>query len=206
MCAKQTKTPGLDRQLWAAAAACNGAEVKRLLEAGANPNATYSRESALLVALLAGNSRETRFEGGREVVIEYHPRETVEALLAAGADAGKQNPGGWTPLMAACYSEDLTRLLLPHVKNIDAARKDGATALYLAAINGHADVVRVLLAAGASPNPVNADGESAYDVAFRTPAVRQILAEAGGRPAKELAVGRVGVDKKPDASGDTTGG
>lgn len=188
MCAKRTKTPELDRQLWAAAAACNGAEVKRLLEAGANPNATYSREPALIVALLAGNSRETRFEGGREVVIEYHPRATVEALLAAGADPDKQGPGGWTALMAACYSADLTRLLLPHVKNVDAAKKDGATALYLAAINGRADLVRTLLAAGASPNPVNAHGQSAYDVAFRTPAVQQILAEAGGKPAKELDV------------------
>jgi hypothetical protein len=93
MATKRPKNPVLDRQLWTAAAACNGAEVRRLLDAGANPDASYSRMPALKVAIPIGNTRETRYENGRELVIEYRPRETVEALLAAGADADKADPG-----------------------------------------------------------------------------------------------------------------
>jgi hypothetical protein len=200
MAAKRQKNPGLDRRLWAAAAACNGAEVRRLLDAGANPNASHSRIPALRAAVSMGNTRETRYEDGREVVVEYHPRETVEALLAAGADADKADAGGMTPLMGAFYSPDAVRLLLPHVKDVDAVTNDGFTALFLAALNGVEEVVRLLLDAGASPNPVNSRGQSAFDAASATPTIQKLLADAGGKPAKELEAGQAAMAKAAAAN------
>jgi hypothetical protein len=143
-----------------------------------------------------GNMRETRFEGGREVVIEYRPLETVEALLDAGADPDLANGEGWTPLMVAAYSPDLVRLLLPRVKNTDAATKDGLTALMLAATNGHAESVRLLLERGASPNHVAADGTTALDRAAHSEPVRAILTAAGAQPGKELDEGRAAIERK----------
>jgi hypothetical protein len=45
-----------------------------------------------------------------------------------------------------------------------AAPIDRKTALFRAAVFGHADVVRLLLARGADPQAVGADGQSALDV------------------------------------------
>jgi hypothetical protein len=186
----------ISRQLWDAAARCDAHEVRRLLDAGADPNARYQKTTALKIATSMGNMRETRFENGREVVIEYRPLDTVAALLDAGADPDFANGEGWTPLMVAAYSPDLVRLLLTRVKHVDAATKDGFTALMLAATNGHAQSVRLLLDWGANPNHVAADGTTALDRASRSEPVRTVLAAAGGRPGKDLEQGRAAIARK----------
>jgi ankyrin repeat protein len=88
-----------------------------------------------------------------------------------------------TPLMAAFYSADLVRLLLPHVKDVNAVSKDGFTALFLAALNGREEVVRILLEAGASPNPVNSRTRAGALLPRHCPPERRHGACAGGPPA-----------------------
>ena len=66
--------------MWDAAARCDAREVRRLLDAGADPNASYRKTTALKVATSMGNMRETRFENGREVVTEYRPLDAFTAV------------------------------------------------------------------------------------------------------------------------------
>ena len=49
-----------------------------------------------------------------------------------------------------------------------AGNRYGVTPLYLAAVNGNADMIRRLLDAGADPNSVDAGGETALMTAART--------------------------------------
>jgi ankyrin repeat protein len=62
--------------------------------------------------------------------------------------------GSWTPLMYAARqgARAAVGALAEAGADLDATDPDGATALALAAINGHADVVALLLDKGAKPN------------------------------------------------------
>ena len=76
----------------------------------------------------------------------------VERLLAAGADPNASLKMGETPLMVAARSGSLAVVesLLDHEANPNAAERErGQTALMWAAAQGHAEVVRALVAAGA---------------------------------------------------------
>lgn len=96
-------------------------------------------DSALMLATL----------GGHEAV--------ADALLEAGAEL---NHEGWNPLLYAAF-EGRLRLLqkfLQRGADIDALAPNRSTALMLAARNGHIEVVRTLLAAGADTALVNDRG------------------------------------------------
>ena len=76
----------------------------------------------------------------------------VAQLLAAGADANLAPPTGGTPLMLASRNGDAAsvKLLLSHGANVNAAEEaNGQTALMWAIARRHADVVGLLLQAGA---------------------------------------------------------
>ena len=64
-----------------------------------------------------------------------------------------------------------------------AAPVDRKTALFRAAVFGHADVVRLLLERGADPNAVGADGRSALDVVIAARAEEKDPAVASGLDA-----------------------
>ncbi|MDR0780447.1 MAG: ankyrin repeat domain-containing protein [Pseudomonadales bacterium] len=112
--------------------------VKELLDAGADPNAvTGDNLSALSLAITNANTA------------------MVELLLNAGANANTREPAGETMLMsaAAVGTPGSISALLAHGAEVDALDRDyGQSALMVAAREGHADAVQLLLKAGANPN------------------------------------------------------
>jgi ankyrin repeat protein len=109
--------------------------VELLLRAGATVNATNRYGvTPLSLACTVGNGA------------------MVERLLKAGADPNTSLPGGETPLMTAARTGTLAsvKVLLSRGATVDGKDdRRGQTALMWAAAEGHADVVRELLAAGA---------------------------------------------------------
>ena len=96
---------------------------------------------------------------------------TVTLLLARGADANL-----WSrafernlPLHAACAGRaakpDVVRALIPATVDLDARQGGGWTPLMLAAVNGMAASVDLLLAAGANAALVNDKGKPAAELA-----------------------------------------
>lgn len=108
-------------------------------------------ESALMMAAIKGHVRQAR------------------RLIQRGAEVNKT---GWTPLHYAASraepdSVEMARLLLEHHAYIDAESPNRSTPLMLAAMYGHADVVRLLLEEGADPSLRNEQGLTAVDFARR---------------------------------------
>lgn len=83
--------------------------------------------------------------GGQEAVVKF--------LLSLNVPANSRDLAGMTPLMHASLKgrHAVVSLLLPHVgiERLDDRSGDGRTALHLACSEGRADVVRMLLLAGA---------------------------------------------------------
>ncbi len=83
-------------------------------------------------------------------------------------------------------------LLLTSGLPVDTVHESGATALYLAAQNGHAEIVKVLLAANANPNKtVGEDGFAPLGMAAymgHAPVVRLLL-NAGANVGHRIASG-----------------
>ncbi|MFN3651097.1 MAG: ankyrin repeat domain-containing protein [Armatimonadota bacterium] len=193
--------------------------VELLLEAGALPDATGARGwTPLMSAALNG-------------------REAVTArLLRAGADPNRQNqpepgapegstefepsapgdPGGWTPLLLACWSGDgfSTFRLLAAGAEPNHRSGHGYTALGLAAERRHFHLVRYLLEFGADPH-LPSRGQSPFEAllgagppilalylltATRTPASTALpIAVRCGRPELVEELLRRGAD--PNAEG-----
>jgi ankyrin repeat protein len=69
--------------------------------------------------------------------------ETVQAVLDNGADVNKQDFGGWTALMYAVKGglNGAVRMLIGAGADRDKRNKDGQTALQLATINAHKQII-----------------------------------------------------------------
>ena len=75
--------------------------------------------------------------------------------------------------------------------DVNAPSENGLTPLMVASRGGHADVVKVLLEAGAAdPNLKSENGETALDIAQRTQnsEIADLLRRAGGRSGKSLTL------------------
>lgn len=121
--------------------------------------------------------------------------EMVSLLMAAGADL---SAGPESPLLdiadypdPAC-AEDMARPLMGNASDPNAKRKDGTTALHLAAARGNAVVTRLLIHRGADLNARDGKGRTPRDVASGD-AVAVIRDEAkieriyfGGRYVQDL--------------------
>jgi ankyrin repeat protein len=111
--------------------------LRRLLDAGADPNQQVARSLFTTLALAASSG---------EV-------ETVRLLLARGADARAGGSRGWTPLMMAAASARpnpaVTALLLENGADLHARDDAGRTALDWALMQGETPVARQLREAGA---------------------------------------------------------
>jgi uncharacterized protein len=192
----------------------DAAEVRRLVQSGADVNATQADgATALHWAAYRGDVRlaSLLLEAGADVKAANRNGSTpmwlaasqgdtamIQLLLENGADANEQLPLGRRPLMLAARSgrPDAVRALLesgaePNAK--EDAR--GTTALMQAADQGHADVIAVLIEKGADVAAVSApvlrDGRTAALGKSGDPreAVRrQVIAVLCEQPSPDLNV------------------
>lgn len=153
-----------------AAARGDLAEVKRLLQKGANPNEAARNEAVTPLSLASANGNAA----------------VIQALLAAGADPNAARTDGATALMtaAASGSVDAVRQLLEHGAKINAKESHGQTALIFAAGRDRADAIRFLVARGADTaiaTNVTTLGRPQFDEDGNPIPARAGNAGAGGR-------------------------
>jgi ankyrin repeat protein len=176
---------GDDATLADAAMKRDGAAVRALLAQGADPNALGTFGTPALHWLVRVEDRSTAgllLDAGANpnlksrhgvaplhLAIANHDLATVELLLKSGADVSLVDQAGETPLMLAARAGDgaLAGRFLALGAPVDARDAEyEQTALMIAARHGHADVVRVLLEAGAD---VNAATRAGAEPKFRRP-------------------------------------
>jgi len=169
--------------------------VTRLLEAGADPNtASPQGETALMTAARTGavDAVTTLLTHGAEVdaregwrghtalmwaAAEGH-LAALGALIAAGAAVDARSSTGGAPVMRSYFEAGEPD------KAKSAARPTGMSALLFAVREGHTDVVRLLLAAGADVSGTAPDGTSPLAVAVINAhyALAELLLDEGVDP------------------------
>ena len=173
---KSRLTTGVEaqRQLILASDRGDLALVRDLVGQGVDPNAQIPGyvvgETPLMAAAEEGREDVTQFllslpatnleargEGGWTALLVASSNghlNIVKLLLDHGADPEAVTVSGTTPLMAAAREgrEDVAQFLLslPNI-NLEARDEDGWTALLAASINGHLNIVKLLLDRGADP-------------------------------------------------------
>ena len=150
-----TKHPEIAALLIAA-----GAEVNVLTSAGATPLQLAARTGDLrVVKLLIAHDAELNVRSRQNPTplcqaIAHGYGQVAACLLAAGAEPDIANEGARMLQQAAAHGlVGLVKLLIKHqvAVNVRNPGKPGGTALHAAAKNGHAEVVKLLLARGAAP-------------------------------------------------------
>jgi len=145
----QAKQQGLYERFVESVAIDRSDDVAALLARGMDPNTVDPNgEPMLVVASRAG----------------FEP--TVDALLRAGAKVDAKNGFGDTAIMVASLGGYLVLVKKLYARGAEI-NPPGWTPLAYAATNGKTDVVRYLLAIGANPNAVSANGTSALMMAVR---------------------------------------
>lgn len=211
---------GANQQALAEALALPNAEVlQALLDAGARPDASgLAGQNAVMAAFARGNvDAVARWFPAGSVPAEPGPGdqawnpmalavamgtpEIVAVLRDAGFATDDTNPQGHDLLMLASHRgiPDLVSGLLqprngrPGADPDARAPGDGKTALMFAAKAGRSEAMKILLAAGANPNAIDAMGRTAMDHAEdctdakHRNAVEFMLAEAIAARALEAA-------------------
>ena len=137
---------------------------------GVNPNIIIDGPTALLYSVVCWSI------------------EVVNLLLQNGASPCIGNSGnGITPLIIACaegYLEKAKVLIKADKSTVNQTTFNGRPALLDASLNGHTEIVRLLLENGSNPNIIDNDGRSALMAASLkgyTETV-QLLLEAGADP------------------------
>jgi ankyrin repeat protein len=105
----------------------------------------------------------------------------ITALLEAGADVNSRHEYGFTALYAASNkgNKNSVKLLLaqPGIKLDETNDTVGNTALMAAAEHGHAEIVEMLVAAGAKVSITDIGGETAITRARKGLAKQQAMVE-----------------------------
>lgn len=133
--------------------------VNALIRAGASVDRTIGEgQTALFMSLLAPDSGQTADD------------RCALALLNAGADSSLKHESGAMPIHLAAASNYLGALqaLLDHrPQDVDAKTNIGITPLMMAATEGHAEAVRLLLQLGADRALKDDEGLTAKEVALK---------------------------------------
>lgn len=178
------KRPGWSRALIvvgllsAPAGAQSGSDAILFIEAVRDRNGEKATE-LLRFRPLVVNARGERGETALILAVSRRDVEWTGFLLHQGADPNLAARDGDTPLIAAARSGfgEAAGMLLSLRAKVDAANKMGETALIVAVQQRRADIVKILLAAGADPDRTdNAAGYSARDYAKRDNRARDIMA------------------------------
>jgi serine/threonine-protein phosphatase 6 regulatory ankyrin repeat subunit B len=118
--------------------------------------------------------------------------EMVSYLLSQGAQADITDQEGITPFMEAAWKGHVgvAKMLLQHMgaEGLDETGKDGLTALHMAAIEGHEDIMAFLLSQGAQADTSDQEGITPFmDAAFggNLSVVKMILQHMGGKGLDE---------------------
>ena len=124
----------------------NESDVRKLLQARADPHAKNSKAIPCLCS-----------------AAQKGYKELVELLIAHGADVNAQTSNGGIALMYAALKghKELVELLIAHGANINAQTSNGRTALNSAAAKGNKEIVELLLNAGANVNAQMSTGITA---------------------------------------------
>jgi Zn-dependent protease len=160
---------------------------RRLLAAGADPNATDDYGATPLTYALQ----------------EQHT-DLVRLLLDVGADVNARNEYGTRPLMTAAYigPADHVQWLLDAGAEPNRADQSGMTPLHLAMHNeeGSEAIVRALIESGADANAPNLTGHTPlHSAAFRAaPEVVRLLLEAGADTSLECDEGKTALEHALD--------
>ena len=189
----------------------NADGVRRAIEAGVDVNAWHD---------LGG---KIQFVNPLRLAMGEETATLVQILIQAGADVNDVHPesDGIPPLSFASHRgyEEIVRLLINAKADVNHTLTDqdlfgknplsGASALILALDGDHMGIARLLLEAGADPNPRISDSSSRSDagasalllaVAMKNEEIVRLLIDAGADINSTLP------DQKFPARGGTTGG
>lgn len=159
-------------------------------------SAVKSKDAAKALALLSArgstvvNYRGEQDEAALHIVARRRDSMWLRYLLSQGADPEIRARNGDTPLIVASrvgFGEGADILLAKRAK-VDAANRQGETALIIAVQQRHPQLVRLLIEAGANPDRTDmAAGYSARDYARRdrrSSELLRIIESAGSAKAK----------------------
>lgn len=187
-------TRELDGQLLIAVQHGNAEMARSLLNSGANPQAVDHK--GRLGTHIAVGREDYSYGTGRELVAmflnrgvdinardregatilhlgaqdeNYSASTKVNDFVSFGGDVQARDNNGRTPLHYAAikgYKTDAIAALLEHRADVNAADEQGVTPLHLAAARGAADVINVLLKAGADMDARTREGRTVWDYAI----------------------------------------
>ena len=169
--------------------------IKLLFSVGTNPNiknddgqtwihhtviGNWSREVLQVVMSHGGDVNATTKDNITALMLASRTGnvDTINVLLAAGADPNITDAGGYTCLHDAvdvgCNKETL-KAIIDHGANINAANKKGVTPLMQAFQVGNINAISVLLDAEADLNIIDQDGDTCLHRAVRARCSKEIL-------------------------------
>ena len=153
--------------------------IQTMIDHGADVNAINKRnETAFMKACKTGNV------------------DAIKLLLSVGANPNIENDDGETWIhhtVIGNWSREVLQVVIAHGGDVNAATKGNITALMLASRTGNADVINVLLAAGADPNITDADGYTCLHDAIDVGCTKETLTAFINHGANIHAANKKGV-------------
>ena len=169
-------------------------KVKHLLEQGANVNkANDNGGTPIMYAALGGsleivnlfidngadlNAVAKNGWSGLMIAAAKGYVDVARALLKRNVDPNLEDVYLWSPLMRAVYEDrkEIVALLVSYpATDINHRGENNITALHLAARQGHADLVELLVKNGADRSAEDIEGRTPYHIAQQTNQVNLLI-------------------------------